>query len=344
MMTMTSTTTTMIVLATLLVWCNPSLVTASNHHLRSSSNSNSNSNINHGNSDNDNDDDYKKLMDCMFKGTDPAICHQMDCYWCRSKLFSLCVTSDTAVNIGGTVFQCEDPPPAPDDNDDDAATKPPCPCNDDCNGKDDDNNNNDDDDATPTPPTNPPAPEDDDAAPPTTDDAKALDDFWYLDDAVPPPATDDATPPPPATDDGEGPEDEKYMIDLLKCMQHSRDGCGTVANETDCVWCGNAKAFSMGLCLSDAAAKNMEGVVYTCEWPAVTPHDELEQEPLPFISNSHHEHVASNDCTFFEEDDCQHHCQWCHLDLLGGICLETGVQFDMLDQLAQCGNTMTPLE
>jgi hypothetical protein len=339
----------MIVLATLLVWCNPSLVTASNHHLRSSSNSNSNSNsnINHGNSDNDNDDDYKKLMDCMFKGTDPAICHQMDCYWCRSKLFSLCVTSDTAVNIGGTVFQCEDPPPAPDDNDDDAATKPPCPCNDDCNGKDDDNNNNDDDDDAPRPPTNPPAPEDDDAAPPTTDDAKALDDFWYLDDAVPPPATDDATPPPPpppATDDGEGPEDEKYMIDLLKCMQHSRDGCGTVANETDCVWCGNAKAFSMGLCLSDAAAKNMEGVVYTCEWPAVTPHDELEQEPLPFISNSHHEHVASNDCTFFEEDDCQHHCQWCHLDLLGGICLETGVQFDMLDQLAQCGNTMTPLE
>jgi hypothetical protein len=334
MMTTTSatTTTTMMVLATLLVWCTPSLVTASNQHLRSPSMGNSNT----GNSD----DDYRKLVDCMFKGADPAMCHQMDCFWCRSKLFSLCVTSDTAANIGGTMFQCEDPPPAPDDGDD-AATKPPCPCNDDCNGKDDDGDN---DDATP-PPTDPPAPPADDdgndAAPPTDDAAPppAADDFWIIDDAVPP-ATDDAAPPPPPTTDDAGPADETYMIDLLRCMQHSQDGCG-LANETDCVWCGNARAFSMGLCLSEAAAKNMEGALYTCDWPAVAQDGDRS---LPTISNDHHNDLASNHCPFFEEDECRQHCHWCDLDRWGGVCLDSGAQFDMLDRLATCGTAVTRLQ
>ena len=69
-----------------------------------------------------------------------------------------------------------------------------------------------------------------------------------------------------------------YEEDLLECMSHSKDGC-MASNATDalleagkhqvsCVWCTYAP--SKGVCLSEEAAHNMDGPVYTCEWPGTT--------------------------------------------------------------------------
>ena len=255
------------------------------------------------------DNDYNHLMSCMWNGTNPAFCHQLDCVWCRSTMFSLCVTEDMSLNLEGSVFTCEGAPP-----NDDAATKSPCPCNDDCTGDD-----------------KPPAPTDDTPPAPT-------DDFWVIDDTTP--ATDDASPPaaddfaPPSTDDG-GPSEKKYMADLLACLEHSKDGCGL--NSTACVWCINALRSPLGLCLSDEAATNMQGAVYTCDWPTESFTTSAELSTL-----NEYETTDTSCSTVAEARDCKvmmdgngAPCQWCEWDSWGGVCLEDSM-FDMINEAAPC--------
>ena len=279
------------------------------------------------------DNDYNHLMTCMWNGTNPAFCHQLDCVWCRSTMFSLCVTETTASNMGGSVFLCEGAPP-----DDDATTKPPCPCNDDCNGDDKPPAPIDDTPPAPTDDT-PPAPIDDAPPAPMDDTPPApIDDFWVIDDTIP--VTDDAPPPaaddvePPATDDG-GPSEKKYMADLLACLTQSKDGCGL--NSTSCVWCINSLRSPLGLCLSDEAATNMQGALYTCDWPTESLTTSTELRTL-----NEYETTDTSCSTIKEAGDCNGvmngngaPCQWCEWDSWGGVCLEDS-QFDMINEVAPC--------
>jgi len=280
--------------------------------------------------DEDASDKNDHLMNCMFKGGNPAACHELDCFWCRNKMFSLCVTAARALDMNGSVFTCEAPPPGPDD---DAAPKPPpCPCNDDCTG----------DDKTPATDDAPPAPTDD-APPDPTDDAPPApsDDDWNVVDDTPPPEEDDT--PPPATDDGGGgePAEKKYMDDLLACMEHSQDGCGL--NGTACVWCGNTLRIPMGICFSDEAAKNMEGAVYKCNWVNTT--TAIGNAP---VVKDHSSFLPR--CNTMDRKGCNNMmnvqgspCQWCDWDTWGGICLDDS-QFDMMNEVAPCGMTNSLLE
>eukprot|EP00542_Grammatophora_oceanica_P014760 CAMPEP_0194029338 /NCGR_PEP_ID=MMETSP0009_2-20130614/3086_1 /TAXON_ID=210454 /ORGANISM="Grammatophora oceanica, Strain CCMP 410" /LENGTH=232 /DNA_ID=CAMNT_0038668969 /DNA_START=28 /DNA_END=726 /DNA_ORIENTATION=+ len=187
--------------------------------------------------DGDDDDDYKKLITCLFNGTDVAKCHQLGCFWCHSSVFSLCVTNQTAWNMDGSYFQCEGV--VTTDDDDDAA-----PSADD-----------DDDDAVTT---------DDDTAPTEDDDDTAT--------------TDDDTAP--TTDDDQAPDDDHtsewhYFDDLMKCLNHTKADCGgatkTPSQDDDdlvCVWC-HASGMT-GECLSEEAADNMEGPIFTCDRNSTT--------------------------------------------------------------------------
>mmetsp|Transcript_32977 Transcript_32977/g.46829 ORF Transcript_32977/g.46829 Transcript_32977/m.46829 type:complete len:288 (+) Transcript_32977:70-933(+) len=232
--------------------------------------------------------DYDDLLKCMWNGTTVGACYLLNCKWCESPSFSLCVTDEFSKGLNGTYFTCETPPapgPAPVDDDDAAA--------------DDDDNDDDTDDT----PANDDTPQDDtfnDDTPQddkivTDDDDAPTDDTTALDDDSPP--TDDntivdddaASDDDAAADDDEAADDDdahdtnnKYMDDLLECMLKSKKTCsgnnetnvkedsklrngGEYQDDPDlkCVWCVNAH--QMGMCFSDEAAQNINGPFYNCE-------------------------------------------------------------------------------